>query len=123
MNDNPLWNSVKLVLPKKITIIDKKGKLKLKEPLTKKNNISKSLKKPSIKLELGPELKLIENDIKTKRENISIKSESKSFKLNNPVDSIINNIKTDTINNKIIDSPIKTKRENISIKSEKKVLN
>lgn len=53
MTDKILWNTVKIRLPPEFITISKNGVVNIKPPLTKKNNISKSSKEPSIKIETG----------------------------------------------------------------------
>jgi hypothetical protein len=53
MTDKILWNTVKIRLPPEFITVSKNGVVNIKPPLTKKNNISKSSKEPSIKIETG----------------------------------------------------------------------
>lgn len=48
LRNNYLWNDIELQVPKELITVSKKGKVSMKNPMTKKNNISKFEKKPSI---------------------------------------------------------------------------
>ena len=50
MSEKILWNSVKIQVPSDFITVSKTGQIRIKPPLTKKNRISTSNKKPAIEL-------------------------------------------------------------------------
>lgn len=58
LRNNYVWNNIKLQVPKEIIIVNKKGKISMKDPLTKTNKISKFEKKPSIIIERSKDSKI-----------------------------------------------------------------
>ena len=100
MNKHNVWNSITLEIPEKMISETKKGKVSIRNALTKTKNLSKSNGKASINIVSDPNIEkpVIINDgtyetiedykkkktIK-KRQNISIKSDMQSFKANEPI--------------------------------------
>ena len=99
-----LWSSVLIKVPSEFISVNNKGKILIKPPLTKKNNISKSNGKPSIKI-------ITDNNIDKVEilEQGQLKSASQETKIK-PINS---RKKTDTkLINQIIDNSHNESREN-----------
>ena len=88
----PLWRTIKIEVPKEMINITKKGKVIIKNPLTKTKNISQSNKELAIKLEpkdinhpkiVSDGKKYDLNDLKSrvkKANNLSKKNKGKEYK-------------------------------------------
>jgi hypothetical protein len=72
MSEKILWNSVIIKVPSEFISVNARGQIKIAPPLTKKNNISKRNKKPSINIVTDDNINKIqiqnEGEYKTKNE-------------------------------------------------------